>query len=404
MSDRVGDSDMQGMFIIDGFLAAGVAAGLKKNGGKDLGLIFSIVPAAAAGVFTCNRVQAAPVILDRKRIATGKGRAIVVNSGNANCCTGEQGLQSALAMAKAVADGLGLSDEQVLVASTGVIGEQLPIQKIKTAVPALLDSLKPEGLSDLAEAIMTTDTVPKLVAVKARLDGKDFRLAAAAKGAGMIRPDMATMLCFVLSDIDLPATVMQTMLKTAVDRSFNRITVDGDMSTNDTVLFLANGLSGVTAETPEARQVVQGVLDDALLQLARLCVKDGEGATKLVEVRVRGAPSDPEARNVADTVANSSLVKTALFGQDANWGRILAAVGRAGVPLDPDRVDIYFDTVLMVKDGVGRGKAVEALATSVLKKPEFAITIDLKMANGNASVLTCDFSIDYVKINADYRS
>ncbi|MGA8242644.1 MAG: bifunctional glutamate N-acetyltransferase/amino-acid acetyltransferase ArgJ [Desulfobacterales bacterium] len=395
---------MKEILFVNGFQAAGVAAGLKKNGKKDLGLIFSTVPAAVAGVFTRNRIQAAPVVLDRKRIQTGQGRAIVVNSGNANCCTGEQGIQNALAMAKAVADGLDLPEEQVLVASTGVIGEQLPIQKIKTAVPALVGALKPEGLSELAEAIMTTDTVPKVVAVKKQLAGKSFHLAAVAKGAGMIRPDMATMLCFVISDIELPATVMQTMLKTAVDRSFNRITVDGDMSTNDTVLFMANGASGVAAETREARQVLQGVLDDALLQLARLCVKDGEGATKLVEVRVSGAASDPDARSVADTVANSSLVKTALFGQDANWGRILAAAGRAGVPIDPARVDIYFDKVMMVKDGLGRGKAVEAQATAVLKKPEFVITIDLKMASGCASVLTCDLSIDYVKINADYRS
>lgn len=400
----LGGNQMKEIFFVNGFQAAGVAAGLKKNGKKDLGLIFSTVPAAVAGVFTRNRIQAAPVVLDRQRLQTGKGRAIVVNSGNANCCTGEQGMQNALAMAKAVADGLDLPEEQVLVASTGVIGEQLPIQKIKTAVPALLGALKPEGLSELAEAIMTTDTVPKVVAVKKQLAGKSFHLAAVAKGAGMIRPDMATMLCFVISDIEPPAAVMQTMLKTAVDRSFNRITVDGDMSTNDTVIFMANGASGVAAETREARRVLQGVLDDALLQLARLCVKDGEGATKLVDVRVRGAASDPDARSVADTVANSSLVKTALFGQDANWGRILAAAGRAGVPIDPARVDIYFDKVMMVKDGLGRGKAVEAQATAVLKKPEFVITIDLKMASGRASVLTCDFSIDYVKINADYRS
>jgi glutamate N-acetyltransferase/amino-acid N-acetyltransferase len=400
----VGGNEMKEIFLVNGFQAAGVAAGLKKNGRKDLGLIFSTVPAAVAGVFTRNRIQAAPVVLDRKRIQTGKGRAIVVNSGNANCCTGEQGMQNALAMAKAVADGLDLPEEQVLVASTGVIGEQLPIQKIKTAVPALLGALKPEGLSELAEAIMTTDTIPKVVAVKKQLAGKSFHLAAVAKGAGMIRPDMATMLCFVISDIEPPATVMQTMLKTAVDRSFNRITVDGDMSTNDTVIFMATGASGVAADTREARQVLQGVLDDVLLQLARLCVKDGEGATKLVDVRVSGAASDPDARSVADTVANSSLVKTALFGQDANWGRILAAAGRAGVPIDPARVDIYFDEVMMVKDGLGRGKAVEAQATAVLKKPEFVITIDLKMASGCASVLTCDFSIDYVKINADYRS
>ena len=395
---------MNKTLIVNGFQAAGVAAGLKKNGKKDLGLILSTVAAASAGVFTRNRIQAAPVVLDRKRIESGTGRAIVVNSGNANCCTGEQGMRNAMAMTKAVADGLDLPVEQVLVASTGVIGEQLPIQKIKTAVPTLLGALKPQGLSDLAEAIMTTDTVSKVVAVTGQLDGKEFHLAAVAKGAGMIRPDMATMLCFVISDVELPAAVMQTMLKAAVDRSFNRITVDGDMSTNDTVIFMANGASGVAAETREAHQVVQNMLDDALLQLARRCVKDGEGATKLVEVRVNGAPCDADARSVADTVANSSLVKTALFGQDANWGRILAAAGRAGVPIDPARVDIYFDKVMMVKDGLGRGKSVEAQATAVLKKPEIVITIDLKMARGSASVLTCDFSIDYVKINADYRS
>ncbi|MFZ0614715.1 MAG: bifunctional glutamate N-acetyltransferase/amino-acid acetyltransferase ArgJ [Desulfobacterales bacterium] len=395
---------MKEAVIVEKFLVGGVAAGLKKNGRKDLGLIFSTVPAAVAGVFTRNRVQAAPVVLDRERIQSGTSRAIVVNSGNANCCTGAAGMQTALAMTQAVAQGLDLPAEQVLVASTGVIGEPLPLQKVNAAVPALLDALKPEGLLELAESIMTTDTLPKVVTLKSRLGPKDFHLAAVAKGAGMIRPDMATMLCFVISDIALPAAVMQTMLQTAVDKSFNRITVDGDMSTNDTVLFMANGASGATAATSAARQAVQGILDDALLQLARLCVKDGEGATKLVEIRVNGAADDTQARRVADTVANSSLVKTALFGQDANWGRILAAVGRAGVPVDPERVDISFDTVMMVQNGLGRGKSVEAEATAVLKKPEFAITIDLKMAAGKASVLTCDLSIDYVKINADYRS
>ncbi|MFZ0133425.1 MAG: bifunctional glutamate N-acetyltransferase/amino-acid acetyltransferase ArgJ [Desulfobacterales bacterium] len=395
---------MKETVIVEKFLMGAVAAGLKKNGKKDLGLIFSTVPAAVAGVFTRNRVQAAPVVLDRDRIRSGSSRAIIVNSGNANCCTGPEGLQTARAMTQCVAEGLDLPAAQVLVASTGVIGEPLPLQKVKAAVPALLDGLKPDGLVELAEAMMTTDTIPKVAAVKWRLGRKDFHLAAVAKGAGMIRPDMATMLCFVISDIALPAAAMQAMLQTAVDKSFNRITVDGDMSTNDTVLFMANGASGVTADTDAARQAVQGILDDALRELARLCVKDGEGATKLVEIRVRGAADDIQARRVADTVANSSLVKTALFGQDANWGRILAAVGRAGVPVDPERVDISFDSVMMVQNGLGRGKAVEAEATAVLKKPEFVITVDLNMAAGKASVLTCDFSIDYVKINADYRS
>ncbi|MFZ0243682.1 MAG: bifunctional glutamate N-acetyltransferase/amino-acid acetyltransferase ArgJ [Desulfobacterales bacterium] len=395
---------MKETVIVEKFLMGGVAAGLKKNGRKDLGLIFSTVPAAVAGVFTRNRVQAAPVVLDRNRIKSGTSRAIIVNSGNANCCTGTEGMQTALAMAQIVAQGLDLPAEQVLVASTGVIGEPLPLPKVAAAVPGLLDALKPEGIMALAESMMTTDTMPKVVAVTSRLGPNEFHLAAVAKGAGMIRPDMATMLCFVFSDIALPAAAMQPMLQTAVDRSFNRITVDGDMSTNDTVLFLANGASGATAATSAARQAVQEILDDVLIELARLCVKDGEGATKLVEIRVSGAADDAQARVVADTVANSSLVKTAFFGQDANWGRILAAVGRADVSVDPERVDISFDTVMMVQNGLGRGKAVEVEATAVLKKPEFVITIDLKMAAGRASVLTCDLSIDYVKINADYRS
>jgi glutamate N-acetyltransferase/amino-acid N-acetyltransferase len=395
---------MQKLMIVNGFQASGVAAGLKKNGKKDLGLIYSSLPAAVAGVFTRNLVQAAPVVLDRERVKSGRCRAIVVNSGNANCCTGKRGLEDALAMAKSVADRLGLAEDEVLVASTGVIGEPLPINKVEAAVPALVDVLKSDGLSDLAQAIMTTDTVPKAVAIEGRISGKSFHMAAVAKGAGMIRPDMATMLCFVISDIGLTAKAMRQLLQSAADKSFNRISVDGDMSTNDTILFMANGASGVLAESPEHLRKVQAELDAVLVQLARLCVKDGEGATKLVEVRVTGANTDRAARSVADTVANSNLVKTALFGEDANWGRILAAAGRAGVPLDQNRVDIYFDAIQLVRDGVGLGKERESEASAILRKPELSLTIDLKMGQGHASVLTCDFSLDYVRINADYRS
>jgi glutamate N-acetyltransferase/amino-acid N-acetyltransferase len=395
---------MDNLLVVDGFQASGVAAGLKKNGRKDLGLIYSQIPAVVSGVFTRNLVQAAPVILDRERVESGRCRAVIVNSGNANCCNGDQGMEAAVAMAKSISRRLDLADEEVLVASTGVIGEPLPIDKIEAAVPGLVDALKVDGLPDLAQAIMTTDTVPKALAAQGAIGGKPFRMAGVAKGAGMIRPDMATMLCFVISDIGLKPPAMRQILRLAVDKSFNRITVDGDMSTNDTLLFMANGASGINAESPENLQAVQAVLDDLLIQLARLCVKDGEGATKLMEVRVVGAGSVREARCVADTVANSSLVKTALFGEDANWGRILAAAGRAGVPLEPNRIDIFFDSVQMVRDGVGRGRTVEAEATAVLGKPELTLTIDLKMGQASASVLTCDLSIDYVKINADYRS
>ena len=391
-------------FTVKGFLASGIAAGIKKNGNKDLGLIRSTVPASVVGVFTRNKVQAAPVMLDRERIKTGTCQAIVVNSGNANCCTGSQGMQDAIAMAGCVATTLSIEDEQVLVASTGVIGEPMNVELVESAVPELVGNCRPEGISDFAEAIMTTDTIPKVVCAEGRIDGINFRVVGVAKGAGMIRPDMATMLCFVMSDIKAEPDKMQEMLQLATDRSFNRITVDGDMSTNDTILFMANGTGGAAIDSTSGREVFQDALDDVLERLARMCVKDGEGATKLVEVLIRGAVSDEQARTVADTVAHSNLVKTALFGQDANWGRILAAAGRSGTDLDPGKVDIYFDAIQMVKDGMGCGKAVETQATEVLKQPEFIITIDLKLGDGRASVLTCDFSIDYVKINADYRS
>ena len=395
---------MEDLHIVDGFRLAGMASGLKKNGKKDLGLIHSRELASVAGVFTRNLVKAAPVILDQSRIKSGRCRAIIVNSGNANCCTGEKGMQDALSMTKSVADQLGVLEEEVLVASTGVIGEPLPIDKVHDAVPHLINLLKADGLPDLADAIMTTDTVPKYITVQKRLKSGRYRVAAVAKGAGMIRPNMATMLCFVISDIGLNPDAMQRLLQSATDISFNRITVDGDMSTNDTVLFMANGASGVSVESSQDLKEIQNVLDDILNYLARLCVKDAEGATKLMEVRVTGAVSDQAARTIADTVANSNLVKTALFGEDANWGRIIAAAGRAGVPLEPHLVDIYFDSVQLVRDGVGMGNRIEDEASKVLMQPELTMTLDLKMGNGISSVLTCDFSLDYVRINADYRS
>ncbi len=387
-----------------GFNAAGVVCGLKKNGRKDLGLIYSEVPANVAGLFTQNRVQAAPVLLDRQRITRGLCRALIVNSGNANCCTGDQGMRDALRMAGFAAAGLGIAEDEVLVSSTGVIGEPLPVEKIKNAMPALIGALHGEGIHDLAEAIMTTDTVPKIISRRGELDGKVFTVTGVAKGAGMIRPDMATMLCFVMTDIQASPALLKEMLHVAVDLSLNRITVDGDTSTNDTVLLMANGLSGAEVLNDAQKDVFQSVLDDVLISLAKWLVKDGEGATKLVEIVVTGAESDRDARRIADTVANSNLFKTALFGEDANWGRILAAAGRAGSAVDPEKIDVRFGPVLMVQDGMGCGKTAEAEATEILKQSEFDITIDLKLGRGCASVFTCDFSIDYVKINADYRS
>ncbi|MGD8294104.1 MAG: bifunctional glutamate N-acetyltransferase/amino-acid acetyltransferase ArgJ [Desulfobacterales bacterium] len=387
-----------------GFQTAGVSCGLKKNGQKDLGLIYSEVPAKVAGLFTQNRIQAAPVQLDRQRIGNGVCRALIVNSGNANCCTGEQGMRDAVAMAAYVAAGLSVPEEEVLVSSTGVIGEPLPIEKIKHGIPTLIEALNVDGVHDLAEAIMTTDTQPKVVNRRGELDGKKFTVTGVAKGSGMIRPDMATMLCFVMTDIEAPLEMLKEMLKTAVNSTLNRITVDGDTSTNDTVLLMANGLSGVEILNDTQQAGFQKVLDDVLLSLAKWLIRDGEGATKLVEIIVKGAESVQDARRIADTVAHSNLFKTALFGEDANWGRIVAAVGRAGVAVEPGNLDVRFGPVLMVQNGLGCGKTVEAEATKVLQQPEFDITIDLKLGSGHASVITCDFSIDYVKINADYRT
>ena len=387
-----------------GFKAAGVVSGLKKNSQKDLGLIYSEVPANVAGLFTRNLVQAAPVLLDRQRITRGRCRAVVVNSGNANCCTGEKGMQDAVRMASLAADGIFVAEDEVLVASTGVIGEPLPIEKIEAAMPDLIKALHPEGISDFAEAIITTDTVPKVVRQVGELAGRTFTLIGVAKGAGMIRPDMATMLCFVMTDVLASSDMLKEMLKAAVDRSLNRITVDGDTSTNDTTLLMANGLSGAEINSQVQRDIFQPVLDDVMMKLAKWLIKDAEGATKFVEIFVKGAQSNQDAHKIADTVANSNLVKTALFGEDANWGRILAAVGRAGVTVAPNKIDVHFGSVLMVKNGMGCGTSAESRVSNLLKHSDFDITIDLKLGGGHASVFTCDFSLDYVKINASYRT
>jgi len=390
--------------MCQGFKAAGIASGLKKNGLLDLGLILSETPATVAGVFTKNRVQAAPVLLCKKRIHSGTSRAVIANSGNANCCTGDQGMADAIRMARLAADALGIAEDQVLPASTGVIGQPLPVGKIEAALPDLVAVLSPDGLMDFARAIMTTDTKPKMISRQGHVNGKTFTVTAVAKGAGMICPNMATMLCFVMTDIAAESGTLQPMLAASVDKSFNRITIDGDTSTNDTVLVLANGMSGISLAAGEGLSVFQDVLDMVLVDLAKLVVKDGEGATKLVEIVVKAAASEDDAKKIVFTVANSSLVKTALFGQDANWGRIFAAAGRSGAVFNPETVDIRFDDVRIVKDGLWAGPEAEQKATMVLQKPEFRIIIDLKNGDGQYSGWTCDFSIDYVKINADYRS
>jgi glutamate N-acetyltransferase/amino-acid N-acetyltransferase len=387
-----------------GFKAAGIHAGLKKNDQKDFGLIYAEQAVAAAAVFTRNKVKAAPVLLSMERIQKGSCRAIVVNSGNANCCTGDRGLQDAAAVTRAVAHELAVPEAEILTASTGVIGAPLPVDKLKNAIPRLSQGLNAEGFDDFARAILTTDTHPKTVQVEDRIQGRPYHVIGIAKGAGMIAPDMATMLCFVCTDAHVPHQTLKALLTASVDRSLNRIVIDGDTSTNDVTFIMASGLSDAKVEDASSLRMFQNSLDRVLKRLAKMLVKDGEGVTKCVDIVIRGASSEPQALAIANTIATSPLVKTALFGEDANWGRLIAAAGRAQVPFDPEKVDIFFDDVRMVKNGLGCGAQAESLATQVLKKPEFVIMMDLHGGTESASVLTCDLSIDYIKINADYRS
>ena len=393
--------------IIKGFTYSAVAAGIRKKERLDLGLIFCEKPAVAAGVFTTNRVKAAPVLLDMERIGQGRAQAILVNSGVANACTGKIGMQAAQTCSRLAASALNIGENLVQVASTGVIGEQVPVDKIKAAMDDLVAGLSPDGYDAVVRAIMTTDTVPKTAGRTCTIGGKEGRLFGMAKGAGMIMPDMATMLCFVMTDVDIAAPVLQENLSWAVKRSFNRITVDGDTSTNDTVLALASCKAGnrqIDAPDTKESRLFGKALEDLLRDLAQQIVADGEGATKLVTVKVINAQSESDAEQAARTIANSPLVKTAFFGEDANWGRIIAALGRSGAEFDQNRVDIAFDDVFMVKDGLSEGPTAEKKATAVLKQKAFTVTVDLKMGEAAGEIYTCDLSIDYIKINADYRS
>ncbi len=391
---------------IKGFQFSAVEAAIKKPGRKDLALIFSEVPAQACAVFTMNAVKAAPVLLSAERIRGGNTQALLVNSGNANACTGEQGMAVARETSRLVAKGLGIPDEAVQISSTGVIGVQMPAERIKCAVPALIEGLGSGTLDDIARAIMTTDTFPKMESRSAQTGGVSYTVAGIAKGSGMIMPNMATMLSFIISDASVEQAFLEASFRSAVESSFNAITVDGDMSTNDTCLIMANGMAEnptIVAGTPESAEF-EKVLHDILLSLAKQIVKDGEGATKFVEVRVAGAASNADAKRAALAIANSSLVKTAFFGQDANWGRIFAAVGYSGATVDQSLLSLSFNDVCMAKNGVFAGGDSEARGTEVLKLGEFAVCVDLGLGSGAATVYTSDLSHEYVSINADYRT
>ena len=393
--------------LVKGFKYAAVDAGIRKRDRLDLGLIYSEEPAVAAGVFTTSRVKAAPVLLDMKRIRQGRAQAILVNSGVANACTGDKGMQAAKKCSRLVAAALDIDENLVQVASTGVIGEQLPVEKIANAVDGLVQALDDGNYDQVARAIMTTDTVPKTAGRICTIGGSKVRLFGMAKGAGMIMPNMATMLAFVMTDADIVPDMLQHHLAAGTALTFNRITIDGDTSTNDTVLALASCKAGnpeiTTPDSAESREF-GAVLTDLMKDLALQIVADGEGATKLVTIRVKNAKSEVDAEQAARTIANSALVKTAFFGEDANWGRIIAALGRSGIEFEQDRVDIAFEDITLVQDGLALGPEAEAAATGILKRENFTVTVDLKIGQAAAKIYTCDFSIDYVKINADYRT
>jgi glutamate N-acetyltransferase / amino-acid N-acetyltransferase len=391
-------------FVVNGFSAGAAAAGIKKKGGADLALIFSDRPCAAAGVFTTNRVKAAPVLVSMDRISRGTARAILANSGNANACTGASGLAAARKAGEAAAGALGIDSEEVLIASTGVIGAPLDTSKFEHAMPLLVGALRADGLMDASRAIMTTDSFPKISIFEGETGGRRYRIAGIAKGAGMIMPQMATMLCFVVSDIFVSSPHLQEALVESVCATFNRITVDGDTSTNDTVLVLANGAAGNPEPDKAGLQGFCAGLTSVLGELARMVVKDGEGATKTVKVEIKGAGSAGQAEKAARTVANSSLVKTAFYGQDPNWGRILAALGRSGIDMKADLVDIWIDSVEIVSRGMTLGVEAEAAGAERMKNPDFTVTVDLHMGPFSDHMLTCDLTHDYVSINADYRT
>lgn len=387
-----------------GFRAAGVAAGIKPSGNPDVTLIVSDVPAAAAAVFTRNRVVAAPVLVSREHLAGGTARAIAVNAGNANACTGAQGMQDARRMAQVTANLLEIPVEQVLVASTGIIGRPMPMDRLEAGLTQAAAELSSENGSAVARSIMTTDTRPKEISVEINVGGARIRIGGICKGSGMIQPNMATMLAFITTDAEVWPEVLQAALTSAVERTFNCVTVDGDTSTNDSLFILANGLSGVRVapDSPAHRAFCEGLVY-VCTHLAKELARDGEGATKLVEIQVQGARSMAQARKVGKSIANSPLVKTALYGNDPNWGRILCAAGYSGVPIDPSRLALTLCGYPLVREGEPV-EFDEATVSQAMRVPEVLIRLDLGQGRYSATVWTCDFSYDYVRINAEYTT
>ena len=394
-----------GVTFPKGFKAAGVKAGIKKSGNLDLALIYTEKEAAVAGVFTKNAVAAAPVIVSREVVKGGKAHAIVANAGCANACTGETGLANARKMAALAAAEVGCAPDEVLVGSTGIIGVNLPMDKLEAGIKAAAAELSEDGSKNAGNAIITTDTYSKACSCEVEIGGQAVRFGAIAKGSGMIQPNMATMLCYITTDANISSQLMQKALSEIVEVSFNMISVDGDMSTNDTVLVLANGASGaaeITDGSPEYEKFY-ATLKEICQDLSKRIAADGEGATKFLTINVSGTKTFEDAKTVAMSIAKSPLVKTAFFGEDPNWGRVICAVGYAGIPMVPEKTVIKFGGVPVYANGLG-AEFNEDDIHKVMAEHDIVIDVEMGMGDAKATVWSCDFSYEYVKINGEYHT
>ena len=391
-------------YSVPGFLASAVAAGLKKTNELDLSLVFSQKKAVALGVFTTNAIKAAPVLLSMERLEKGYLRAIIANSGFANACTGMQGLNDAIKTTGLLAEKLEIDPNDAAVASTGVIGAYLPLNLIKNAIPKLVENLSPFGFSSFAKALMTTDSFPKISFFTGKAGGTPYHLLGIAKGAGMIMPQMGTMLSFLFTDLAIDFKTLQPLFRSTVDSTFNKIIVDGETSTNDTVIIMANGVAGngelSTIDIKEFRYGLTKVMGE----LSQMIAQDGEGATKVVTLEVKGAATQDDATIAARVVGTSPLVKTAIFGQDPNWGRIMAALGRSGIALDESRIQIWIEGIQIVDNGLMVSEKQERKAAEKMKKKHISIILNLNQGKWEDRVTTCDLTYDYVRINAGYRT
>lgn len=397
--------DTQGVTFAKGFTAAGVKAGIKKSGNLDVAVIYTKTKAAVAGTFTQNKVAAAPVYVSKEVVATGTAHAIVANAGCANACTGQQGLDDAHKMAQIAADELGVNANDVIVGSTGVIGVNLPMDKLEAGIKDAVANLSSDGSDNAGRAIITTDTHSKSVTCEFELSGKTVRMGAIAKGSGMIRPNMATMLCYITTDVAIDQVLLQKAVSGCVEKSFNMISVDGDMSTNDMVIVLANGEANnekITEENADY-QIFFDKLMMLCTELAKQIAADGEGASKFLTINVKGAKSFADAKTVGMAIANSPLVKTAFFGEDPNWGRVICAVGYSGADMVPEKTVVKFGGITIFANGTGATYDEKALA-HVMKQKDIVIDIELNMGQEDATVWSCDLSYEYVKINGEYHT